>query len=246
MRRALLLPAFLGVLLTVPLVTRGQSVSVSLHVDVSAPMPRSKAANPMNMVHTVSPVVVWLSPTGGSSAETSSAEVPAQSLQLTQKNKQFVPHLLVVPTGASVEFPNLDPFFHNVFSLFNGRRFDLGLYEAGSRRSVQFSHPGVSYIFCNIHPEMGAIIISVSTPYYAISGKDGSVVLQNVPPGEYDLHVWSENVAVADLAAARQHIRVAGENVRLAPLTFKQNSLQMERHLNKYGEPYSQSGTDPY
>ena len=245
MRRGLLLPALFGVLLTVSS-ARGQGVSVSLQVNRSTPKERSRVAGSMEMSRSVSPVVVWLDPTSESSAKAINAEVPAQSFQLTQKNKQFSPHLLVVPTGSNVEFPNLDPFFHNVFSLFNGRRFDLGLYEAGSRRSVRFTHPGVSYIFCNIHPEMGAIVISVSTPYYAVSSKDGAVVLLNVLPGEYDLHVWSENVAVADLAAAEQHVRVTGQNIVLAPLTLKQTLLPLDQHLNKFGEPYGKSGTDPY
>ena len=66
----------------------------------------------------------------------------------------FEPHLLIIPLGSTVSFPNLDPFFHNVFSQFNGKRFDLGLYEAGSTRDVRFDHEGVSYLFCNIHPEI--------------------------------------------------------------------------------------------
>ena len=76
----------------------------------------------------------------------------------------FTPHILVVPVGSVVRFPNADPFFHNVFSLFDGKRFDLGLYEAGSTKEVTFSREGLSYIFCNIHPEMSAVVISLSTP----------------------------------------------------------------------------------
>jgi plastocyanin len=91
------------------------------------------------------------------------------SFTLLQKNKMFTPHLLVVPVGSSVAFPNADPFFHNVFSLFDGRRFDLGLYEAGSTRSVVFSREGVSYIFCDIHSEMSAVVIALATPYYGFA-----------------------------------------------------------------------------
>ena len=79
----------------------------------------------------------------------------------------FTPHLLVVPVGATVAFPNADPFFHNVFSLFDGKRFDLGLYEAGSSRNVHFERKGISYIFCNIHPQMAAIVIALTTPLWA-------------------------------------------------------------------------------
>ena len=106
--------------------------------------------------------------------------------RMAQKNKMFEPHLLIIPLGSTVSFPNLDPFFHNVFSQFNGQRFDLGLYEAGSTRDVHFDHEGVSYLFCNIHPEMSTIIITMSTPWYVVS-PGGPIVLPNVPPGQYRL-----------------------------------------------------------
>src|ERR1700732_5438520 len=102
--------------------------------------------------------VVWLTPMTGAGGEEATAPQPSPSAnsRLVQKNKSFEPHILVVPVGSMVEFPNRDPFFHNVFSLFEGKRFDLGLYEAGSSRDVLFDKPGVSYIFCNIHAEMSA------------------------------------------------------------------------------------------
>jgi plastocyanin len=102
------------------------------------------------------PAVIWLNPLRPGAV---AAATPG-SFTLLQKNKMFTPHLLVVSVGSSVQFPNADPFFHNVFSLFDGRRFDLGLYEAGSTRSVVFSREGVSYIFCNIHSEMSAVVIA--------------------------------------------------------------------------------------
>src|SRR3989440_7930732 len=89
--------------------------------------------------------------------------------------------------GSAVDFPNKDPFFHNVFSLFEGKRFDLGLYEAGSTRSVVFNRTGVSYIFCNIHPEMSAVAVALKTPYYGISDRRGVITIPNVPAGNYDL-----------------------------------------------------------
>src|SRR6266496_895518 len=117
---------------------------------------------------------------------------PRRRFRLIQQRKRFEPHLLVVAVGSTVEFPNLDPFFHNVFSLFEGKRFDLGLYEAGSIRNVSFDRPGISYIFCNIHAEMSAVVIAVPTPYYAISSVKGEIVLANVPVGRYAMHVWYE------------------------------------------------------
>jgi plastocyanin len=212
---------------------------VSVHVKVQAAQ-QSKASDSMN------PVVAWLTPIGPADASTPHAIAPARPFLLTQKNKEFSPHLLVIPTGSSVEFPNLDPFFHNVFSLFNGRRFDLGLYEAGSRRSVRFDHDGVSYIFCNIHPEMGAVIVSLSTPFYTLSEKDGSVLLMNIPSGDYELHLWSEDVSSSDLAAAGHRIHVAEQPLHLPAITLKSTASSLSHHLNKFGEEYKSTGQMPY
>src|SRR5258708_4272745 len=87
--------------------------------------------------------------------------------RLVQRNKSFDPHILVVPVGSMVEFPNRDPFFHNVFSLFEGKRFDLGLYEAGTSRMVRFDRLGISYIFCNFHPQLNSLVITIPPPPYA-------------------------------------------------------------------------------
>ena len=110
--------------------------------------------------------------------------------------------------GSSVDFPNLDPFFHNVFSLFNGKRFDLGLYEGHSHRSVQFDREGVSYIFCNIHPDMGAVVVALNTPYYAVSTDNGTLTLHDVPRGRYRLNVWAENAPVERLNALSRIVEV--------------------------------------
>ena len=122
--------------------------------------------------------MVWLVPASGT---VKPAFHQTQNPRLVQRNKSFEPHVLVVPVGSVVAFPNHDPFFHNVFSLFEGKRFDLGLYEAGSTRGVHFDKPGISYIFCNIHPEMSAVVIALDTPYYGISDPRGQVVIANVP-----------------------------------------------------------------
>jgi hypothetical protein len=165
---------------------------------------------------------------------------------LAQKDKQFTPHILVVPTGSNVEFPNLDPFFHNVFSLFNGKRFDLGLYEAHTQRSVLFDREGVSYIFCNIHPEMGAVVIALSTPYYGISSHDGSIILHDVPPGRYRLHVWAENVLADRLEALSRIVEIPGQNTDLGVLSLQVSGSLMKHHPNKFGENYATVPKDPY
>jgi plastocyanin len=194
--------------------------------------------------NTSADVVVWLVP------EQKMAPLPpppaTPQYTLTQKDKQFSPHLLVVPTGSTVDFPNLDPFFHNVFSLFNGKRFDLGLYEARTHRAVRFDREGVSYIFCNIHPEMGAVIISLSTPYYGISVRDGSAVIHSVPPGGYRLNVWAENVSAERLNALSRLVEISPGNTSLGTLVLESSGNVMSHHQNKFGESYNPVPTDPY
>src|SRR5215469_9723758 len=142
--------------------------------------------------------VVWLTPLDRQSA---SQIAQPKAVQLVQKDKTFHPHLLVIPAGSTVVFPNRDPFFHNVFSLFEGKRFDLGLYEAGGSRAVVFDREGISYIFCNIHAEMSAVIIALKTPYYGISDRKGMITIADVPPGRYEMHVWDERALPEPLAA---------------------------------------------
>jgi hypothetical protein len=144
----------------------------------------------------------------------------------------------VVQVGSSVDFPNKDPFFHNVFSLFGGKRFDLGLYEAGATRGVVFNKAGVSYIFCNIHPEMSAIVIAVNTPYYGISDKNGVLVIANVPPGTYELQVWHERVLPETLNKLTRSIVVSSAANSLGTIRLVEQRSTAEIHKNKYGEDY--------
>ena len=134
-------------------------------------------------VNDASKVVVWLTPLGTTPAPPLPPQQRSQIPQLVQKDKSFHPSLLVIPAGGQVEFPNQDPFFHNVFSLFDGKRFDLGLYESGTTQFVKFDKPGISFIFCNIHAQMSAVVIALNTPYYAISNGHGEISIGNVIPG---------------------------------------------------------------
>jgi plastocyanin len=207
-----------------------QSASVTLHVDFAAAAGKSHvpAAQPV--------AVAWLTPLDGNAAPTSAPE--KRVYRMVQKNKQFDPHLLVVPVGSLVQFPNHDPFFHNVFSLYNGKRFDLGLYETGSERGVRFNREGVSYIFCNIHPEMGAVILAVSTPYYAVS-VDGAIAIPAVPQGRYMLNLWSEGATQESMSAARQLVIVGPDRTDLGKAVLVATPSPMEHHANKFGEPYA-------
>src|SRR3954454_12252891 len=190
-------------------------------------------------------VVAWLSPEPGVTAAALETMVPPGHFRVEQKNKSFNPHLLVVPLGSTVEFPNLDPFFHNVFSQFNGKRFDLGLYEAGSTRTVHFDHKGISYLFCNIHSQMAAVIVTLRTPYFAVGSRSGPLDLHGVPAGDYNLHVWAEG---ADLKALQELSRL----VHVGPSQRDLGTLRVHvtgslaDHKNKFGEDYRPEPVQSY
>jgi plastocyanin len=217
----------------------GQSAEATLHVDFVTDTSTHKAT-------TTAPVTVaWLTPQGVNAAI--APPIPAHTYQMVQKDKMFDPHLLVVPVGSIVVFPNRDPFFHNVFSLFNGKRFDLGLYEAGSERRVRFDREGVSYIFCNIHPQMGAVILSLATPYYSVS-REGAIVIPQVPPGRYLLNVWSESATLESLNAARREVTVQAADTNLGSVSLVAAPSLLAHHANKFGETYpaSPGSASPY
>jgi plastocyanin len=180
--------------------------------------------------------VVWLNPVGTQSPIVGSPH--RQSTQLLQKNKTFSPHLVVVQVGSAVEFPNNDPFFHNVFSLFEGKRFDLGLYEAGSTRSVVFNRAGVSYIFCNIHPEMSAVVVALKTPYYGISDHKGLVTIANVPAGMYQLEVWHERVLPESIESLKRTVTISATSSSLGAIRLISQRNLSSAHKNKYGRDY--------
>lgn len=128
--------------------------------------------------------VIWLkAPNASPSPHTS-------RIVLDQRNLTFYPHVLVVRVGTTVEFPNNDRVFHNVFSFRDGKRFDLGMYPVGTMRPVTFGQPGVSRIFCNIHPNMAAYVIAVDTPYFGVADKLGAFTIPAVPSGSYTLGAW--------------------------------------------------------
>jgi hypothetical protein len=198
---------------------------------------------------TLNNIVLWLTPIDDSTP-LRAVLPPTTGYRLTQKNKEFSPHLLVVPAGTSVDFPNLDPFFHNVFSLFNGKRFDLGLYEAGQHRAVRFDREGVSYIFCNIHPEMGAIVVALKTPFYAVSSANGAVTIPNVPPGQYRLHMWAEQYQGTNsgdsVDSGRRIIQVTKEGASLGTIVLTPAPDPLSNHKNKFGEDYPATPSATY
>jgi hypothetical protein len=205
-----------------------------LHVRIAYPGHKSKDKIP--------PAVVWLQPR-------TQGLVPVATpghFTLLQKDRTFVPHLLIIPAGSIVSFPNADPFFHNVFSLFNGKRFDLGLYEAGASREVLFSREGVSYIFCNIHSEMSAVVIALKTPLFAVAGPDAVAVLHNVPPGDYELHVWVEGVSEPSLNSLSRRVHVRSSGADTVTIDLLEAPAPQHDHLNEFGQPYDHTTRRPY
>ncbi len=125
---------------------------------------------------------------------------------LDQRQETFVPYVLPVLVGTTVSFPNSDPFFHNVFSLSKTARFDLGRYPMGRSKSVRFDHPGIVRVFCEIHSHMSAFILVLSHRYFAATGIDGRYRIERVPPGEYDVVVWTDGEE-----RSRKRVRVGSE-----------------------------------
>jgi plastocyanin len=180
-------------------------------------------------------VVVWLTP-----LDRQVAVAPMQHVRLIQRDKRFIPHLIVITAGTKVEFPNEDPFFHNVFSLYKGKRFDLGLYEAGTSRSVEFDRPGVSFIFCNIHPEMSGLVLVLDTPYFAQSDKTGDITIRGVPPGKYRVEVWFERSSEEALNRLSRDISLPAQR-ELGTLDIPEVVPENVPHKNKYGNDYDQN-----
>jgi plastocyanin len=221
----------LCVLIVCGSLARAQEVTVTADVALVDSGKKSKARGPGN-------VVLWLTP-AANATPVSSSPTPQDSnrRRLVQRNKSFEPHVLVVPVGSAVEFPNRDPFFHNVFSLFEGKRFDLGLYEAGTTRDVVFDKPGISYIFCNIHSEMSAVVIAVNTPYYGISDRRGRVAIPHVPAGRYTLRIWYEETLPEELNNLTREVTVSEQASSLGAMRLPATNVP-QGHQNMYGRDY--------
>jgi hypothetical protein len=211
---------------------RAQQATLSVRVEL---VPQSGAPKPAD----ASGVVVWLDPLTRPAPLDDPPAMPLRPpARLVQKHKAFIPHIVVVQAGSSVDFPNDDPFFHNVFSLFEGKRFDLGLYEAGSSRAVKFDRPGICYIFCNIHPQMSAVIVVVQTPHWGITDRSGTVTIPDVPPGRYILHVWHERSLPETLNALTREVSVSESTHSLGTLRVREAPGLNLAHKNKYGRDY--------
>jgi hypothetical protein len=215
-------------------------LGTQLHAQATA-VAHLKAAEPKNdHGTTLPPAVLWLVP---QSSSLQNRPWPQQGpYTLLQKNRMFTPHLLVVPVGTMVTFPNADPFFHNVFSLFDGKRFDLGLYEKGSSKTVLFNRAGVSYLFCNIHPMMSAVVLSLNTPLWSIANTAGELRINDLAAGEYEAHLWveGESAEALDRWTHRVTLHVGTNDMGEVHPSPGTSPLP---HTNKFGQPYTPEAT---
>jgi len=206
---------------------------VTGHVELIAPGERISKIGQGN-------TAVWLTPLGGSTAGPFRGDSKLAP-RLVQRNKAFEPRIVILRAGTAVEFPNHDPFFHNVFSLFEGKRFDLGLYEAGGTRIVHFDRVGISYIFCNIHPDMSAVVIAVPTTYYTLSDASGNVTIHGVPPGRYLLHIWNERGLPEATGDGARELTVSAPTTSFGSVRMSISASPEPSHKNKYGRDYDPS-----
>ena len=151
---------------------------------------------------------------------------------ITSREKRFTPHVVAVSRGASVNFPNVDRIFHNVFSRSPGNEFDLGLYRKGAQRAFRFGTPGLVRVYCNIHPQMAGYVMVLEDAAYTVTGEDGRFRLR-LPPGRRRLRVWNERAGekefVLDLAPAE----VKAWSAELDGTTYRR-----VQHKNKHGKDY--------
>ena len=117
-----------------------------------------------------------------------------KTVQMRQEHEEFIPHVLAITRGSTVDFPNNDPIFHNVFSLSGAARFDLGQYANGQTRGRELTKAGIVKVFCHIHSHMSATILVLDHPYFAVPENNGNFELPNIPPGEYTIVGWHERV----------------------------------------------------
>jgi plastocyanin len=157
--------------------------------------------------------------------------------QMAMDGRQFTPRVRVVTTGSTVEYANQDPFSHNIFSTAPGAAFDLGIYGHGITKSTQFRKPGAYPVYCNIHAQMTAFVVVVSTPYYAQAGADARWRVASVPAGQWELHVWHERAP-----EVTQELDVPAAGLANVDVTLDARGFKQVAHKNKFGKDYTATG----
>lgn len=183
-------------------------------------------------------VVVYLEPVGPSASRAPRLTTIKTSIAL--QSRQFSPRVRVITEGSKVEFPNQDPFNHNVFSKMNGG-FDTGVYGRGKTKSQTFQEAGIYPIYCNVHPRMTAFVVTLATPYFTQAGADGRFTLENVPPGRYTMNVWHDRTSLVT-----QDITVAATGLANQRVELDARGYKYVQHKNKLGKDYTNAAGDRY
>jgi plastocyanin len=184
----------------------------------------------------VSETVVW--------AEPATAKVPKQvpvAAEVVTRNKTLLPHVVAISPGSTVSFPNEDPISHNLFSLSPGNSFDLGLYRKGAGKSQKFDAPGIVNVYCNVHPNMSAVIHVMPTPYYGFADATGQYSM-DLPEGRYRLVAWNEQGGTTESMIEVRQNGVTGE----VALTIDSRRFRAVQHKNKQGRPYQAPSAREY
>ena len=156
-----------------------------------------------------------------------------ERVTMAMKDKSFRPRVAAVSAGGVVDFPNQDPIFHNVFSVSGANRFDLDLYKRPRNGSWTFSAPGVARVYCNIHPQMSAVVLVRDNPYFTTAAADGSFTIDHVPAGRWLIKAWQERAPEAS-----QEIVVGADTRVTAQLVLDGSQWKNAPHKNKYGKDY--------
>jgi len=186
----------------------------------------------------VNETLVWLEPAANIRV---TKRAPA-TFQMITRGKALSPHVLAIPVGSTVNFPNEDPISHNLFSLTTGNAFDLGLYRAGGGKSHVFTTPGVVSVYCNVHPSMSAVIQVMSTPFYGFADASGNFNFADVPAGKYEIVAWNEQGGIAHGGT----LDVPAAGVANIALTIDGRGYRLAQHLNKEGKPYEAPRSKEY
>jgi plastocyanin len=162
------------------------------------------------------------------------AKKAAAAFAMTTRGKALLPHVLAIPAGSTISFPNEDPISHNLFSLTPGYTFDLGLYRKGPGKSHKFEAPGVVNVYCNIHPNMSAVVHVMGTPYFGFADANGNYSL-DAPAGRYRLTAWNEQ---GGSVSSDIEVKSDGKIAGATQLTIDGRDFRLAQHKNKFGQTY--------
>jgi plastocyanin len=177
---------------------------------------------------------VMLEPVGGAPVSRAAATKGTMTLQ----GRQFVPRVRVVAQGSTIEFPNQDPFNHNVFSKAVEGAFDTGVFGRGKSRAQTFARGGVYPLYCDVHPRMTAFVVVTRTPWVAQPGADGRFTIADVPAGRYVLRAWHDRAAAEHTA----ELEVPAAGARGVKVELDARGYKYVQHANKHGKPYASAG----